>query len=191
MYDCLEIRSVERKICFTPECLPWVIHGAHDNDPWTVPITVSSHSTYDIASSHKDTSLQRQCQGSAGIGCLALLCTPSWAYFPSTLIWCFSIIAIFLPISSRTMTERKYRQSGIRGAFSVEDQSCWAEEGAGVNYSITWWLSQELFKQAPASRGLGLITPAKVTPTTLPHCLLLWVCQAFWEIFIWRAEGRI
>lgn len=49
----------------------------------------------------------------------------------------------------------------------MEDRSCWAEEGAGVNYSITGWLSQELFKQAPVSRGLGLITPAKVTPTTL------------------------
>lgn len=79
--------------------------------------------------------------------------------------------------------------SGIRGAFGVEDRSCWTEEGAGVNYSITGWLSQELFKQAPASRGLGLITPAKVTPTTLPHHLLLRVCQAFWGIFIWREEG--
>lgn len=71
----------------------------------------------------------------------------------------------------------------------MEDQSCWAEEGAGVNYSITGWLSQELFKQAPVSRGLGLITPAKVTPTTLPHCFLLRACQPFWGIFIWR-RGR-
>lgn len=52
------------------------------------------------------------------------------------------------------------------GVVVVEAWSCWAEEGAGVNYSITGWLSQELFKQAPASRGLGLITPAKVTLTT-------------------------
>lgn len=71
------------------------------------------------------------------------------------------------------MTEQKCRQSEIWGAFVVEDWSCWAEEGAGVNYSITGWLSQELFKQTPASRGLGLITTAKVTPTTLPYCLLL------------------
>lgn len=45
----------------------------------------------------------------------------------------------------------------------------WAGEGAGVNYSITVRLSQELFKQAPVSGGLGLITAAKVTPTTLPR----------------------
>lgn len=77
------------------------------------------------------------------------------------------------------------------GALVEEDRSCWAEEGAGVNYSITGWLSQELFKQAPVSRGLGLITPAKVTLTTLPHRLLLRVCQAFWGIFILREEGRI
>lgn len=38
---------------------------------------------------------------------------------------------------------------------------CWTAEGAGVNYSITGWLSLELFKQAPASRGLGLITGCK------------------------------
>lgn len=89
------------------------------------------------------------------------------------------------------MTKQQCRLSGIWGAFIVEDQNCRAEEGAGVNYSITGWLSQELFKQAPVSRGLGLITPAKVTPTTLPHRLLLRACQAFWGIFIWREEGRI
>lgn len=72
----------------------------------------------------------------------------------------------------------------------MEERSCWAEEGAGVNYSITGWLSQELFKQAPVSGGLGLITPAKVTPTTLPHCLLLWVCQAYQRIFIWKEGGK-
>lgn len=103
----------------------------------------------------------------------------------------FSSILIFLTVTSRTMTEQKCRHSRIWGAYVVEDWSCWAEEGAGVNYSITGWLSQELFKQAPASRGLGLITPAKVTPTTLPHSLLLRVCQAFWGIFIWREEGTI
>lgn len=80
---------------------------------------------------------------------------------------------------------------GVGGVLIAEKWSCWAEEGAGVNYSITGWLSQELFKQAPANRGLGLITPAKVTPTTLPNCLSLWVCQAFWGIFIWREEGWI
>lgn len=68
--------------------------------------------------------------------------------------------------------------------YVVEDQSFWAEEGSGVNYSITGWLSQELFKQAPVSKGLGLITPAKVTLTTLPHNRLLWVCLLFWGIFI-------
>lgn len=73
----------------------------------------------------------------------------------------------------------------------VEHQSCWAEEGAGVNYSITGWLSQELFKQAPVSRGLGLITPAKATPTTLPHRLFLRVCRAFRGIFTLRVKGRI
>ena len=62
------------------------------------------------------------------------------------------------------MTEQKYRETG---AFIAEDSSCWAGEGAEVNYSITRRLSQELFRQAPASRGLGLITPAKVTPMTL------------------------
>lgn len=89
------------------------------------------------------------------------------------------------------MTEQKYTQSGIWGVFVTEDWSRQAGEGAEVNYSITGWLSQELFKQAPASRGLGLITPAKVTPTTLPNRLLLWVCQAFWGIFIWRDERWI
>lgn len=67
----------------------------------------------------------------------------------------------------------------MRGVYVVEDWSFWAKEGGRVNYSITGWLSQELFKQAPVSRGLGLITPAKVTPTTLPHCRLLWVCLVF------------
>lgn len=45
------------------------------------------------------------------------------------------------------------------------------EEGAEVNYSITVWLSQELFKQTPVSRGLVLITPARVIahdPSPLP-----------------------
>lgn len=63
----------------------------------------------------------------------------------------------------------------VRGWLEVEEQSCWAKEGGRVNYSITGWLRQELFKQAPVSRGLGLITPAKVAPTTLPHHLLLQV----------------
>lgn len=58
-------------------------------------------------------------------------------------------------------------------AFIAEVWRCWAGEGTEVNYSVTGRLSQELFKQAPASRGLGLITPAKVTPTTLPTHLLL------------------
>lgn len=75
------------------------------------------------------------------------------------------------------------------GLFSAEDSSCWAGEGAEVNYSITRRLSQELFKQAPASRGLGLITPAKVTPTTLSNRLLQCVCQAFGGIFIRMEEG--
>lgn len=48
----------------------------------------------------------------------------------------------------RTMTEQKYRQSGIWGVFVAEDWSCWAGEGAEVNYSITGWLSQELFKHS-------------------------------------------
>lgn len=78
-----------------------------------------------------------------------------------------------------------------RGPFIEEDSSCWAGEGAEVNYSITRWLSQELFKQAKASRGLGLITPAKVTPTTLSNRLLQCVCQTFRGIFISTEEGSI
>lgn len=173
-------------------CLPQVIHGAH-NDPWTVPITVSSHSTYNIASSHKDKSIQRQRQRSAAMGCKGLPCITLLhleVIFHQHWFDVFSSFLIVLTITCRTVTEQKCRQSKIWGAFIAEDWSCWAEEGAGVNYSITWWLSQELFKQAPASRGLGLITPAKVTPTTLPHSLLLRVCQAFKGIFIWREEGR-
>lgn len=46
-------------------------------------------------------------------------------------------------------------------------QCRWAGEGAEVNYSITGWLRQELFKQDRVSRGLVLITPAKAMPRTL------------------------
>lgn len=61
--------------------------------------------------------------------------------------------------------------------------SRWAEEGGRVNYSITGWLRQELFKQAPVSRGLGLITPAKVAPTTLPHHLLR-------QVYLWNIHKK-
>lgn len=54
------------------------------------------------------------------------------------------------------------------------DGGFWALEGAGVNYSITGWLSQELFKQTLVSRGLGLITRAKVNAHD-PSPLLLTV----------------
>lgn len=102
---------------------------------------------------------------------------------PSALIW------FVLHGPSRTVMEPKSRESGKHRAFVAEDSSCWAGEGAEVNYSITRRLSQELFKQALASRGLGPITPAKVTPTTLPNRLLQGVCQAFGGIFIRMEEG--
>jgi len=41
--------------------------------------------------------------------------------------------------------------------------------------------ARSCLNRAPVSRGLGLITPAKVTPTTLPNHLLLRVSQAFWR----------
>lgn len=43
------------------------------NDPWTVPITVSPHDIYDIASLHKDNPFQRRCcQGAARCFCISL-----------------------------------------------------------------------------------------------------------------------
>lgn len=86
---------------------------------------------------------------------------------------------------------RNTEKAEYRGPFIEEDSSCWAGEGAEVNYSITRRLSQELFKQAKASRGLGLITPAKVTPTTLSNRLLQCVSQTFGGIFISMEEGSI
>lgn len=63
----------------------------------------------------------------------------------------------------------------------AEDRQCWTAEGAGVNYSITGWLSLELFKQLLARRGLGLITGCKSYghDPFLPH-LLPQVSQPFW-----------
>lgn len=81
------------------------------NDPWTVPITVSSRDIYDIASSQKDNPFQRQCRRGTAISCK--LCALSWVYTPSMLIWCFSINLFFLHISSRTVMEQKYRKSKI------------------------------------------------------------------------------
>lgn len=52
VYDCLEIRSVERNMFHNWMLrLPQVIHGT-SNDPWTVPITVSTQSTWMILSPH-------------------------------------------------------------------------------------------------------------------------------------------
>lgn len=84
------------------------------------------------------------------------------------------------------MSAQERNLSGIWRLFEREDHSLWAEESDRVNYSITGWLSQKLFKQAPVSRGLGLITPAKVVPTTLPHCLFLQIYLVFGEISTWR-----
>lgn len=154
------------------------------NDPWTVPITVSSHDIYDIASLHKDNLFQRRCrQGAAQCFCgYFTLCLISSGDF--TLI-CSS--SIFHPGQWQSRKTERWNIGGVH----CRRLKLLGGEGAEVNYSITRRLSQELFKQAPASRGLGLITPAKVTPTTLSNRLLQCVCQAFGGIFIRMEEGSI
>lgn len=102
--------------------------------------------THDIASSHKDKSLQRQCQGGAAIGCEGLPCITLHSILSvfSHQRWFFFFPYQFsssFSITSRTVTEQKYRQSGIWGAVVAEDWRCWTGEGIGVNYSITGWLS--------------------------------------------------
>lgn len=70
-------------------------------------------------------------------------------------------------------------------------QCRWAGEGTEVNYSITGWLRQELFKQDPVSGGLVLITPAKAMPRTLPpapHCL--WFRRAREYSYLPRGRKR-
>lgn len=70
-------------------------------------------------------------------------------------------------------------------------QCRWAREGTEVNYSITGWLRQELFKQGPVSRGLGLITPAKAMPRTLPPALrCLWFRRAREYSYLPRGRER-
>lgn len=64
------------------------------NDPWTVPITVSSHDIYDIASLHKDNPFQSRCRWGAAL-CFALLCVLSRVHTPSTFIWWFYINLFF------------------------------------------------------------------------------------------------
>lgn len=146
-------------------------------EPWTVPITVSSHSTLRCCFV---TWRQITAKTMSEKGGFALLFAQFAAYSPSVPVWCFSINS-HLPLYPIQNNDRPGMQLewNMRGVYVVEDRNFWAEEGGRVNYSIIGWLSQELFKQAPVSRGLGLITPAKVTPTTLPHCRLLWVCLIF------------
>lgn len=104
----------------------------------------------------------------------------------------------YTPIASRTVTEQKRKQGGISwgapglgdSAFVAEDRHCWTAEGAGVNYSITGWLSLELFKQVLARRGLGLITGCKsYGHDPFLDRLLLRVSQPFWGIFICEGWG--
>lgn len=138
MYDCVEIRSVERDMFHTWRlCLLWVIHGAH-NDPWTVPITVSSHSTYDIASSHKDKSLQRQCQGGAAIGCEGLSC-----------ITVHSILSLF-PISADLMFFCQFASSTLSYPGQWQSRNTRRVEYGGCSSQKTGAARQE--------RALRLIT---------------------------------
>lgn len=167
-----------REVCLAPEhtfCLKWFTMLIMTLEPWTVSITVSSHSTCDIASSHKDKSLQRQCQGGAAVGCEGLHCFTLHSVlslFPISV----DLIMFFyqLPSSSQSFPPQWQSSSAALqywGCFSWRPRVAGQEEGAEVNYSITVWLSQELFKQTPVSRGLVLITPARVNahdPSPLP-----------------------
>ena len=105
-------------------------------EPRTVPINVFSHSTYDIASSNEDKSLQRQFQGSAAIRCKGAHCITLhsiWSLFSiSTNLMFFPSVSIFLPIRSRTMTKQQCRQSGIQGTVVMQDQSCRHKRALGL-----------------------------------------------------------
>lgn len=169
--------------------LPEMIHSAY-NDPWTLNCShycfFTQHIWYFFL--HKDKQLQKQCQRSAAKGC------EEFHWF--TL---HSILSLF-PISD-DLIKFSYQLPSSPSQCTMTEQQCsrvyyegccWALEGAGVNYSITGWLSQELFKQTPVSRGLGLITPAKVNahdPSPLP--LTVGLSGIFVrEIFIWCEKSK-
>lgn len=101
-----------REVCLAPErsfCLKWFTTLIMTLEPWTVPITVSSHNTYDIASSRKDESLQRRCAAvdCEGLHCSALHSISILFSINDDLIMFFLSTPIIFSIVPTTMTEQQ------------------------------------------------------------------------------------
>lgn len=137
---------------------------------------------HDIASPYKDEPLQKRCQGGVAARCGRGSLTLLSALCPERV---FPIRALFsplppnqshsyAPITSGTVTEQKRKQGGIYwggpglrdSTFVAEDQHCWTAEGAGVNYSITGWLSLSCLNRSCPEGDYASLLAAKVTATT-------------------------
>lgn len=129
-------------MCLTPErsvCLDWFAALTVTLEPWTVPITVSSHSTYDTICTNEDKSLQRQCQGRAEKGCEEV-----------DYVTLYSIRSVS-PISADLMFFHQFPSS------SLSHPGQWQSSSAdGVEYG--GWSSWRT-EAAGHKRALGLITP--------------------------------